>query len=70
MNIKDMAFKLFWTLVNAALAWGTVEVVSLDPAPVWGGIALVVFQMASTWVRQRLGSTPPEAPAVGPLSTT
>jgi hypothetical protein len=59
MNIKDMAFKLFWTLANAALAWATVEVTNADPA--WGAIALVVFQLASTFVRQQLGSTPEEA---------
>jgi hypothetical protein len=59
-----MAFKLFWTLVNAGVAYAIVEVGGLDPAPAWGGILLVGLQTLSTYVRQRLGATPPPAPAV------
>jgi hypothetical protein len=67
MNIRDMAFKLFWTLLNAGLAYAIVEVANLDPAPAWGGILLVGLQAASTWVRQYTGATPVDAPVVGPI---
>ena len=64
-NYKDMALKLFWTMLNAAVAFAIVYVTDLDAA--WGAVALAALQVASTFVRQKLGATPPEAPEVGPL---
>lgn len=61
MNYRDMAFKLFWTLVNAGLAAGIVYVGELEPAPAWGAIALAALQFATSYVRQRVGATPPPA---------
>jgi hypothetical protein len=67
MNLKDMAFKLFWTVANAALAFATVQISGVEPAPAWGAFALLVIQLVSTYVRQQLGATPADAPAVGPI---
>ena len=66
MNYRDMAFKLFWTMLNAALAAALVAVAELDVW--WGALALAGLQFATTWVRQKVGATPPEAPPVGVAS--
>ena len=63
VNVKDMGLKLFWTMLNAGLALLIVEVTNADVA--WGAVALAGLQLASTWVRQQLGATPPEAPPTG-----
>lgn len=70
MNLRDMAFKLFWTLANVGLAAAVVAVGDLEPAPAWGAVALAVLQLASTWVRQKVGATPPDAPTVEPFPLT
>lgn len=70
MNLRDMAFKAFWTIANAGLAWAAVEITNADPPLVWGPVALAIIQFASTWVRQKVGATPPPAPVTpGPLSS-
>lgn len=57
-NVKDMAFKLFWTMANAGLAALTVYAADLDPA--WGALVLAGLQLATTYVRQQLGESPPD----------
>lgn len=66
VNYKDILFKWFWTVANVGVAAAIVEVGDLEVW--WGALALSFLQIASTYVRQQLGATPPEAPAVGPLA--
>jgi hypothetical protein len=66
VNPKDLAFKVIWTAIAAGLAFLGTEVAELDE--VWVPIATPAINLALAWVRQLLGATPPDAPAVGPLS--
>lgn len=59
MNFRDMAFKLFWTMVNAGLSAAVVLAADLEPA--WGAVVLAALQVLSTYVRQKAGETPPVA---------
>lgn len=56
MNIRDALFKLFWTMLNAALAAAVVWAGDLDVA--WGAIILAAAQFASSWVRQKVEAKP------------
>lgn len=62
VNLRDMLFKLFWTMLNAALAAAIVVVTDIDAW--WGALALAGLQAATSWIRQKLGATPPTAPSV------
>lgn len=58
-NWKDIGYKVLWTMVNAGLAAVIVEMGSLEVW--WGAAVLAGLQVASAWVRQKMGATPPDA---------
>jgi hypothetical protein len=61
-NWRDVGFKTFWTAASAALAYLGTLIVDIDAE--WVPIGTVVINVASAWVRQQLGATPPPAPPV------
>lgn len=60
VNVKDMAFKLFWTLVPVVAGFVGASVTDWNPA--FGTTVAAVVQIVTSFARQKLGATPPEAP--------
>lgn len=67
INYKDILYKVFWTLAAGALTALAVWLAPIEE--VWALALLPLINAALAWVRQRVGATPPDAPAVGPLTT-
>ena len=64
MNLRDMAFKLFWTLVPVVAGFIGAAVTDWNPA--FGTTVAAVVQIVSSFARQRLGATPVDAEQVTP----
>lgn len=58
LNLKDLGFKLFWTLLPVAVGIVAIAVGEWNPA--LAGFAALVTQAVSSFARQRLGATPPD----------
>jgi hypothetical protein len=57
VNLRNVAFKAFWTAVSAVLG---VVLVWLASAPYgWAPVAIVVINAILAWVRERVGQTTP-----------
>lgn len=57
INLRDLLYKAFWTGVAGVLA--TLAVLIPDLPPELIPLVTVLFNMASAYVRQRTGETPP-----------
>lgn len=57
-NLKDLLFKLFWTLVPVIAAFVGAAVTDWNPA--FGVFVASVVQIVSSYARQQLGATPPD----------
>lgn len=57
-NLKDLLFKLLWTLLPVAV--GIVLAAVADWQPALAGAAAMVVQAVSAYARQKLGATPPD----------
>lgn len=57
-NLKNVAFKLLHTMLNAGLAALVVIIGDLDVW--WGAAALAVIQVVSGYLRERFGETTPD----------
>jgi hypothetical protein len=68
VNYKDLCFKVMWTCLQAGLSY--LLVASAD----WQGIyvlpVVAVLTAATGYVRQQLGTTPPDAAAVQAMDET
>jgi hypothetical protein len=58
VNYKDIALKLFWTLVVAGL--GFLLPALTDLPYWWAAPAIAVAQIALSYARQKTGATPPD----------
>jgi hypothetical protein len=63
VNVKDLAFKAAWTGVSAVLGYLATEIAAIGAA--WAPLAAMAVNVALAWVRQKVGATPPDAPATG-----
>jgi hypothetical protein len=65
-NLRNVAFKAFWTGVSAALGFIVVWLASAPYA--WAPLAIVVINVVLAYTRERTGETTPTlaGPGVGP----
>lgn len=63
VNVKDIAVKCVWTGVSGVLGYLGTEVAAISAA--WAPLIGMGINIAHSWVRQKLGATPPDAPATG-----
>lgn len=57
-NLKDLGFKLFWTLVPVIAGFVGAAVTDWNPA--MGTFVAAVVQIVFSAARQKLGATPPD----------
>lgn len=58
VNLKDIGFKLFWTLVPVVAGFVGAYVTDWNPA--MGTAVASVVQVVTSFARQKLGATPPD----------
>lgn len=58
VNLKDMAFKFFWTMLPVVVGFVAVAVTDWNPS--YGVFAAAVTQFVTSYARQQLGATPPD----------
>lgn len=57
-NLKDLGFKLFWTLVPVIAGFIGAAVTDWNPA--FGTAVAAAVQIVGSFARQKLGATPPD----------